>query len=86
MQWIQSWTQKDVFLRSMALRRGAPIGTMPTLGRAAPCRPIRMILREPTQMAGATAEIPVAVPEAGETVKDQMALMIAMDQGRGAVA
>ncbi len=37
-------------------------------------------------MAGATAEIPVAVPEAGETVKDQMALMIAMDQGRGVVA
>ncbi|PZS90291.1 hypothetical protein A7X83_11055 [Stenotrophomonas maltophilia] len=78
--------KKGAFHRSMALRRGAPIGTMPTIGRAAPCHPIRTILRVPTQMAGATAEIPVAVPEAGETVKDQMALMIAMDQGRGVAA
>ncbi|HBC50873.1 hypothetical protein D7Y46_20210 [Stenotrophomonas maltophilia] len=78
--------KKGAFLRSMALRRGAPIGTMPTIRWAAPCRPIRMILRVSTQMASATAEIPVAVPEAGETVKDQMALMIAMDQGRGVVA
>ncbi|MBA0283124.1 hypothetical protein D7Y44_19315 [Stenotrophomonas maltophilia] len=89
MLWIQSWTQKDVFLRLTASRRGTPTGaTSPTM-RMTHGRGIATSHRVLWPMTVAVATV---VPETEETeeteetVKDHEARMIAMARGRGVAA